>query len=134
MRALLLIIALSVPFPSAPEPGPVPRPAPQANGEPPVRAYLGSRQLEALCRTPETDPGGPLDTCLGYLAGVVDEMLLMDAVSADHRLCPPRDFTVGSLRDDFLAYLEMDPEKRSMPAALVAGVVVASTFACEHVP
>lgn len=110
---------------------PVPPPQLPPIGTWPVKAYLTTDRLYAICAVPDSDTEGYLESCLGYLAGTVDQLLVMDALSPTPSLCAPPDFQLGALRTAFLERVRAHPEERPMPASVVVDVVIVGSFRCS---
>lgn len=125
MLALLASMAIvTVPMPDPPDPSPAPRSIQ-------MRAYMTAARLEPYCT--DTDPdNGNIQSCLGYLAGAMDQLLVMDALSPKPELCLPQGTELSILREAFLARLRAHPEERVMPAPLVADAAIVPLLSCTQ--
>ena len=56
-------------------------------------AFLDAAQLEALCSAEGPDAASARAICLGYVTGVVDNLLARTARRAPATVCPPADLT-----------------------------------------
>lgn len=112
---LLLALTLGLTTPSPPE----------------LRGFLDAAQLEAYCLAPAGEPDGRLGLCLGYIAGSVDQLLMVPPPLGVDALCTPPRLTVEQLRLDFLAHLKAHPRQRETAAALVVKQAAWTAYPCE---
>ncbi len=91
--------------------------------------FLDGYELRERCESQRIDK---LNTCLGYLTGVIDS----DAAAPSWRLakslfCVPRGVSANQLRDTFLSYLRAHPEEEDLNAAILVGNAFISAFPCD---
>lgn len=91
--------------------------------------FLDGYELRERCESQRIDQR---NTCLGYLAGVIDS----DDAAPSWRLakslfCIPRGTPVDSLRKTFLAYLREYPEEEDLNAAILVGNAFITAFPCD---
>ncbi|MCC7121170.1 MAG: hypothetical protein IT493_06395 [Gammaproteobacteria bacterium] len=91
--------------------------------------FLDGYELRERCESQRIDD---LNTCLGYLTGVIDS----DNAAPSWRLakslfCVPRGVSANQLRSTFLDYLRAHPEEEDLNAAILVGNAFISTFPCD---
>jgi hypothetical protein len=102
-------------------------------GPPPERtsAFMTSAQLEELCLAPDDDPDGLADACVSYLAGAIDQLILILPDSTQRNpSCPLRVDSVGDYRKAFLAHMRRQPEAQETSAASTLVVALAPMIRC----
>lgn len=125
MKILVTLFALAS-IPLSGLPGATP---PAADLSPPITGFMTAERLKAYCddsAEPDEQP-----TCLGYMAGVVDQLLLADALGTRRRLCVPQPYTLGELRTAFLDEMQQ-PHEQDTAASLVLDIAVLKAFSCQR--
>ena len=67
--------------------------------------------------------------CLGYVAGVVDQLEIRRGPKFPDG-CIPRTVTKGQMKDVVLQYLQSNPETRDITASLLVSLAVAKAWPC----
>ncbi len=133
MRAILTAVGCLIL--SVPAVAQTPQPTAQAVTPPPALNIRTTRDLVALCSTPETDPSypGAIGLCVGYGSGVLDYHLADTAGrKRARRVCVPTPApTRGEARQMFVAWAQEHPQYMDEPA--VDGVMrfLITTFPCR---
>ena len=102
-------------------------------GPPPERttAFMSAAQLEQLCLAPDDDPDGLSDACVSYLAGAIDQLILVLPDSTQRNpACALKADTVGDYRKAFLNYMRREPEAQETSAASTLVVALAPMIRC----
>jgi hypothetical protein len=83
-----------------------------------TQVFMSVEALQRYCSAPDNDPNGFADLCVGYIAGVVDQLSLHAEVDfATFLNCPTRAITLGDFRDAFLDYTRRFPQEAEKAAA-----------------
>lgn len=100
-----------------------------------VPGFMEGGVLASLCSpAPEAiDADLRSALCLGYIVGVADQILLIEAAAPPplRSICPPPTVLAEDLRDDVLAVLERRPIARTAAAASVVSLALARRYPCR---
>lgn len=100
-----------------------------------VPGFMEGGVLASVCRSdPEAiDADMRSALCLGYIVGVADQILLLEAAAPAplRSICPPPDVLPEDLRDDVLAVLERNPIAQTAAAASVVSLALAQRYPCR---
>jgi hypothetical protein len=88
---------------------------------------IGTMDGEALYQACRADPAG---LCLGYVAGVYDDIRSEDANSDDPRVCPSPKVTVEQIRDIVVRWLADNPAKRIYSGADLVEAALEQAWPC----
>ena len=99
-------------------------------GAPANRGPIGYMTAEALAE--RCNDASPYSTtyCFAYLAGIHDTVRAYELWLGQSEFCPPLRLPQRQLRDDFLAFLALNPGYRDGQAASVAVVAMKDAFPC----
>ena len=95
-------------------------------------AFVPAAQLLAMC---EKGEAGALDAkgmCLGFIAGVHDDLTAMEEIGAIHMVfCPPPTVTLDELRATVVASLRRNKAEGQTPASKMAVTAMVERFPCK---
>ncbi len=70
------------------------------------------------------------NSCSSYIAGVVDTLMVVDAVTHTRLICLPDNVLLGQAVDVTVNFLRAHPEHRQVNAASMAVVALTTAFPC----
>ena len=110
-----------------------------AKSEDGVRAdrIMATDDLEKECQTPENTDLGLVNQahCLGFLVGVADATMTLNAVIfGAQTICLEENDNAESMRLSFLAFVQRNPEARTLPAATSVISMLGENYRCEINP
>ena len=79
---------------------------------------------ELLDRLNDTGTVKPM-VALGYVMGALDSHFGVE-------ICPPEQVQIGQASDVIKQWLQTNPDKRHLPAALIVRVVLRNTWPCKQ--
>lgn len=68
--------------------------------------------------------------CTGYIAGVVDSLLMIGIATNAPKICPGDRIELGQAVDVVTSYLRTHPERRQVSASSMATVALIRAFPC----
>lgn len=112
MKRLLIILAMSSPFAA--------------------HAYT-AQQLYDWCNADMQINPSEAGLCIGYVAGVWHTTTFVESLSEEQTLgiCVPREAKVAHIKDMFVQWARVNPQKRSWEASDVITVLLRQNFPCN---
>lgn len=97
-----------------------------------MQGFVSTGVLRSFCEASDDDPDHGQLLCLGYLAGVTDQLLARESRRrvTRRKICLPADLKVDDLRDAVLAYQAMTDTSDDVAAAASVRVALEATFPC----
>ena len=95
--------------------------------------FVNGNGLYDDCKSDKTDSLYHVkqSACLSYIQGIVDGVDLENNYHKSERYyCLPKNVTMGQIRDVVAQFLESNPAKRHLPAAILVVVSLEEVFPC----
>lgn len=91
-------------------------------------SFFAAMDVEEGCRADKKAYGHGF--CLGYLAGVVDTVLSIDQAQGRQTICLPDSIKLSQLGQDFLNFIEANPEAMEEDAEDIVIEMLESKYRC----
>jgi hypothetical protein len=99
---------------------------------PTIQGFVSSGVLRSLCSAPIGDSDHGASLCLGYLAGVTDQLLARESKrwGSRRKFCLPAGVTMEDLRDVVLSFQSETVAADDVAAAPVIRLAFEAAFPC----
>lgn len=95
-------------------------------------ALVPAAQLLAMCEKGETGSPDAKGVCLGFIAGVHDDLTAMEELGAIEMVfCPPATVTLDELRATVVAFLRRNKAENQTPASKLVVNALVERFPCK---
>jgi len=120
-RSLMLV---SLVGPSPMPPGPEQRPT--------ITGFMNAERLAAHCAADPDSEAAMGDICVGYVAGVADQVTAQqsDLPASKRTICLPRTATIGDIKAAVQAHLAIIDYEPNSPASVIVERSLTIAFPC----